>query len=108
MKVLVINCGSSSLKFQLINTESEAVACRKVSARELPLMAAVSSIRKRGVIKVRTEAPMPTHTEAIALVLDALTNPETGVIKDMSEIDAVGHRIVHGGGTVCFINTFDR
>lgn len=96
MKVLVINCGSSSLKFQLINTESEAVLAKGLCER-IAIDGSRIVYQKAGCDKVRTEAPMPTHTEAIALVLDALTNPESGVIKDMSEIDAVGHRIVHGG-----------
>ena len=96
MKVLVINCGSSSLKFQLINTDTEEVLAKGLCER-IAIDGSRIVYQKAGSDKVRTEAPMPTHTEAIALVLDALTNSETGVIKDMSEIDAVGHRIVHGG-----------
>ena len=96
MNVLVINCGSSSLKFQLINSETEAVLAKGLCER-IAIDGSRLVYQPAGCDKIRTEAPMPSHTEAIALVLKALTDPETGVVKDMSEIDAVGHRIVHGG-----------
>ncbi len=96
MNVLVINCGSSSLKFQLINSDTEAVLAKGLCER-IAIDGSRLVYQPAGCDKIRTEAPMPSHTEAIALVLKALTDPETGVVKDMSEIDAVGHRIVHGG-----------
>lgn len=96
MNVLVINCGSSSLKFQLINSDTEAVLAKGLCER-IAINGSRIVYQKAGSGKQVTESPMPSHTEAIALVLKALTDPETGVIKDMSEIDAVGHRIVHGG-----------
>lgn len=96
MNVLVINCGSSSLKFQLINSETEAVLAKGLCER-IAIDGSRLVYQKAGCDKIRKEAAMPTHIEAIAMVIDALTDPKIGVIKDMSEIDAVGHRIVHGG-----------
>lgn len=96
MNVLVINCGSSSLKFQFINADTETVLAKGLCER-IAINGSRIVYQKAGCDKTKTEAPMPTHTEAIALVIQALTDPETGVIKDMNEIDAVGHRIVHGG-----------
>jgi len=96
LNILVINCGSSSLKFQLINSDSETVLAKGLCER-IGIDGSRLVYQAAGKDKIQTAAPMPTHTEAIALVLSALTNPETGVIKDMSEIDAVGHRMVHGG-----------
>jgi len=96
LNILVINCGSSSLKFQLINSDSETVLAKGLCER-IAIDGSRLVYQAAGKDKIQTAAPMPTHTEAIALVLSALTNPETGVIKDMSEIDAVGHRMVHGG-----------
>ncbi len=96
MNVLVINCGSSSLKFQLINSDTEAVLAKGLCER-IAIDGSRIVYQKAGGEKIRTESPMPTHTEAIAMVIKALTDPENGVIKDMREIDAVGHRIVHGG-----------
>ncbi|MGC4017880.1 MAG: acetate kinase [Muricomes sp.] len=95
MNVLVINCGSSSLKFQLINAEVEKVLAKGICERigidgSLTYQAA-------GGEKVKSAKAMPTHTEAIQYVIDALTDAETGVIKSLDEIGAVGHRVVHGG-----------
>ena len=95
MKVLVINCGSSSLKYQVIDSESEQVLAKGLCER-IGIDGRLV-YQKAGEEKETTEAPMPTHKEAIGLVLDALQNPKTGVIADLSEIDAVGHRVVHGG-----------
>ncbi len=95
MKVLVINCGSSSLKYQVIDSDTEQVLAKGLCER-IGIDGRLV-YEKTGEEKETTEAPMPTHKEAIALVLDALQNPKTGVIGDLSEIDAVGHRIVHGG-----------
>ena len=95
MKILVINCGSSSLKFQLIDSESEAVICKGLCER-IGIDGRLV-YQKAGLDKEITEAAMPTHKEAIQMVLDALQNEKTGVIKSLKEIDAVGHRVVHGG-----------
>ena len=95
MNVLVINCGSSSLKYQLINTDTEEVMAKGLCERIG--IDGVLTYQPKGGEKEKTEAAMPTHNEAIQLVLDALVNPKNGVIKDLGEIDAVGHRIVHGG-----------
>ncbi len=95
MNVLVINCGSSSLKYQLINSDSEAVLAKGLCER-IGIDGRLV-YQKVGLDKEITEAPMPTHKEAIQMVLDALVNPKTGAIASLSEIDAVGHRVVHGG-----------
>ncbi len=96
MNVLVINCGSSSLKYQLINSDTEAVLAKGLCER----IGAPGSVLKHqptGGDKVAIENPMPTHTTAIQMVIDALTDANHGVVKSLDEIDAVGHRIVHGG-----------
>ena len=95
MNVLVINCGSSSLKYQLINSDTEAVMAKGLCER-IGIDGRLT-YQKAGLDKEITEAPMPTHKEAIQLVLHALVNEKTGAIKDLSEVNAVGHRIVHGG-----------
>lgn len=95
MKVLVINCGSSSLKYQLIDSETEAVLAKGLCER-IGIDGALT-YQKAGEEKEKSTPAMPTHKEAIQLVLDALVNPKTGAIKDLSEVEAVGHRIVHGG-----------
>lgn len=96
MKILVINCGSSSLKYQLIDMETEAVIAKGLCER-IGIDGSRIVYQPAGGEKTITESPMPTHTQAIKLVIDALTNPETGVVKHMDEIGAVGHRLVHGG-----------
>lgn len=95
MNVLVINCGSSSLKFQLINSESEAVLAKGLCER-IGIDGRLT-YQPAGGEKAVTEKAMPTHTEAIQFVIDALTDAETGVVKSLEEINAVGHRVVHGG-----------
>ena len=95
MNVLVVNCGSSSLKFQLINSETEEVAAKGLCER-IGIDGRLVYQPTNGEKEV-TEAPMPTHTEAIQFVIDALTNEKTGVVKSLDEIGAVGHRLVHGG-----------
>lgn len=96
MKVLVINCGSSSLKFQLIDSETEQCIAKGLCER-IGIEGSMITYTPEGGAKEKKEIPMEDHTKAISLVLDALTNPETGVVKDLSEIGAVGHRVVHGG-----------
>ena len=95
MNVLVINCGSSSLKYQLINSDTEDVLTKGLCER-IGIDGRLV-YQKAGCDKEITEAAMPTHKEAIQMVLDALVNDKTGAIKSLSEVNAVGHRIVHGG-----------
>lgn len=95
MKVLVVNCGSSSLKYQLINMENEEVLAKGLVER-IGLEGAVLTHKVNGN-KYVTETPMEDHKIAVKLVLDSLVNKEYGVIKDMGEISAVGHGVVHGG-----------
>ena len=95
MNILVINCGSSSLKFQLINAESEEVLAKGLCER-IGIDGRLT-YQPAGGEKEISEKAMPTHTEANQFVIDALTNEKTGVVKSLSEIGAVGHRIVHGG-----------
>lgn len=95
MNVLVINCGSSSLKYQLINSDTEEVMAKGLCER-IGIDGRLT-YQKAGLDKEITEAPMPTHKEAIQLVLHALVNDKTGAIKSLDEVGAVGHRIVHGG-----------
>ena len=95
MNVLVINCGSSSLKYQLINSDTEAVLAKGLCER-IGIDGRLV-YQKAGCDKEITEAAMPTHKEAIQMVLDALTNDKTGAIGSLKEVNAVGHRVVHGG-----------
>ncbi len=95
MNVLVINCGSSSLKYQLIDSDTETVLAKGLCER-IGIDGKLT-YQKAGLAKETSEPAMPTHKEAIQLVLDALVNEKTGAIKDLSEVEAVGHRIVHGG-----------
>lgn len=95
MNVLVINCGSSSLKFQLIDAESEKVLAKGICERIG--IDGQFTYQKAGGEKEKSEKAMPTHTEAIQFVIEALTNEKTGVVKSLNEIGAVGHRVVHGG-----------
>ena len=97
MKILVINAGSSSLKYQLIDMANEQVMAKGLCERigidghlkHSPLVG--------GKPVFNEDVPMPTHSEAIAAVIEKLTSPEYGVVSSMKEIDAVGHRVVHGG-----------
>ena len=95
MNVLVINCGSSSLKFQLINSDTEEVLAKGLCER-IGIDGKLT-YQPAGGEKTKEDKAMPTHTEAIQFVIDALTDSERGVVKHLDEIDAVGHRLVHGG-----------
>ncbi len=95
MNVLVINCGSSSLKYQLINSDTEAVLAKGLCER-IGIDGRLT-YQKAGGEKEVTDAPMPTHKEAIQMVLDALVNEKTGAIGSLADVNAVGHRVVHGG-----------
>ena len=105
MNVLVINCGSSSLKYQLIDSETENVLAKGLCERIG--IDGMLTYQPEGGEKEKSEIAMPTHTEAINAVLAALTNEKSGVIKSLSEVGAVGHRVVHGGEkftSSCLIN----
>ena len=95
MNVLVINCGSSSLKYQLLNSDSEEVLAKGLCER-IGIDGRLV-YQKEGCDKEITEASMPTHKEAIQMVLEALTNEKTGAIASLKEVNAIGHRVVHGG-----------
>lgn len=96
MKILVINAGSSSLKYQLIDMDSKAVLAKGLCER-IGIDGSRLNHTPADGEKVVIESPMPNHADAIKLVIDALVNEKHGVIKSMSEIGAVGHRVVHGG-----------
>ena len=98
MKVLVINAGSSSLKYQLLDTDSQNVLAKGLCERIGIDGKFTYKAPGKETIDAKDVA-MPTHSEAIQAVLDALVDPVGGVISSMSEIDAVGHRVVHGGET---------
>ena len=95
MKILVINAGSSSLKYQLFDMESGAVLAKGL-CEKIGLSGAITH-KRPGKENYEADYPMPTHNEAIALVLQLLTDPELGVIESVDEIGAVGHRFAHGG-----------
>ncbi len=94
MNILIINAGSSSLKYQLMDPETGVVAAKGLCER---IYIDGRLNHKVGDNKIVKDIPMPTHSEAIAAVLDILVDPELGVIKSTDEIDAVGHRVLHGG-----------
>ena len=96
MKIFVVNCGSSSLKYQLINMENEEVEAKGLVER-IGISGSVLKHQPKNGEKVVIEEDMPTHKEALKHVIDALMHEEYGVIKDMKEINAVGHRVVHAG-----------
>lgn len=96
MNVLVINCGSSSLKYQLINMDDESVLAKGLVER-IGIEGSVLKHEKAGQGKIVIEEVMKSHKDAINLVLKALVDPEHGAVKSLNEVDAVGHRVVHGG-----------
>ena len=96
MKVLVINCGSSSLKYQVLDMTNESLLCKGLVER-IGMDGSVITHEKIGTDKVKTEVPMKDHKDAIEQVLNAIQDPEHGVVKSMDEIGAVGHRVVHAG-----------
>ena len=96
MNVLVINCGSSSLKYQLISSESEEVLAKGLCER-IGINGSAITHTPAGGDKVTEEVSMVDHTDAVRYVIEKLTDEKVGVIKSLDEIDAVGHRIVHGG-----------
>lgn len=96
MKVLVLNCGSSSLKYQLIDSETEGVLAKGLCER-IGIDGSAITHQPEGGEKVKQLVDMPDHTAAVKNVIDKLTDAEVGVIASLSEIGAVGHRLVHGG-----------
>ena len=98
MKILVINCGSSSLKYQLIDMDNESVVAKGLCDR-IGIEGSKLTHKATGKDDYVVEREMPTHVTAIEMVMEALQDPTYGVIKDTSEIAAVGHRVLHGGTT---------
>lgn len=98
MLVLVINCGSSSLKYQLIEMDNEELKAKGLVER-IGIEGSVITHTTTGKDKMVKEILMKDHSEAIKHVMDAIVDPKFGAIKDLSEIDAIGHRVVHGGET---------
>ena len=94
--ILVINAGSSSLKYQLIDIDAESVIA-KGNCERIGIDGSFIGYKPAGGEEYKRESPMPTHEAAIKLVLEVLADPEIGVIKDMKSIAAVGHRVLHGG-----------
>ena len=94
MKILVVNCGSSSLKYQLIDSATEEVSasgqCERIG------LDGIFSIKVNGK-KIEKEVDIPNHSVGMKTVLDALVDPEHAVLKSLDEIEAIGHRVVHGG-----------
>ena len=95
MKILVLNCGSSSLKYQLIDVDTRTVLTKGLLER-IGLEKGIFSYTSRGE-KHTTECPIPNHTEGLRMVMAALTDPKTGVISSIKELGAIGHRFAHGG-----------
>ena len=99
MKILVVNCGSSSLKYQLIDMDNDSVLasgkCDRIGGMgiNMPFI----EYKKGNGQKVKAELELPDHTKAFETVIEYLTDPEIGAIKDLSEINGIGHRIVNGG-----------
>ncbi len=96
MKILVMNSGSSSIKFQLINMDNKHVLCKGLLER-IGLDQGIFNYEPAGKEKIKETINIPNHDEGIKIVLKAIKDPKTGVISDLNEINAVGHRIVHGG-----------
>ena len=96
MYILVINCGSSSLKFQLIDSESEQMIAKGICER-IGIEGSRLIYQRPGYDKLVTDCSMEDHKKAIQMVIDTLTGTEAGVVRSLSQIGAVGHRIVHGG-----------
>ena len=96
MKILVLNCGSSSIKYKLFDMSTKSVMAQG-GVEKIGLPDAFLQVKLPNGEKVKIEKPMPEHTVGIRLILDVLTDKKIGCISDLKEIDAVGHRVVHGG-----------
>ena len=111
MNILVINAGSSSLKYQLMNPDTGDVTAKGLCER-IGLDGRLTHKVPASGKKVEKDIPMPTHKEAIEAVMAILVDPQDGVIKSVDEIDAVGHRVLHGGDKFvesgCFSTSLSR
>ena len=96
MKILVLNCGSSSIKYALYDMDSKTVMTSG-GAERVGLDGAFVKVKLANGEKKKVMHDIPEHTEGVKFIFSLLTDPEIGVIKDLKEIDAVGHRMVHGG-----------
>ena len=96
VKIFVVNCGSSSIKYQLINMENETVLAKGMVER-IGMEGSLLKHTPTGKYTVDLPEDIPDHAVGIKMIINALVNPEYGVITDMADIDAVGHRVVHGG-----------
>ena len=96
MLVLVINCGSSSNKYQLLDMKTEELLLKGLVER-IGIEGSMITQEKIGQDKYKIEGDLPNHKVAIAKVMDAIVDPEHGAIKSLAEIDAIGHRVVHAG-----------
>ena len=96
MKILVINCGSSSLKYQLMDMNNNSPLAKGLVER-IGLPGALLTHRPKNGEKEVIVAELPNHDAAVQLVIETVVHPEYGVIDSLSEIDAIGHRVVHGG-----------
>ena len=99
MKILVLNCGSSSLKYQLIDMENEAVLAKGLCER-IAIEGSKLTHKVPGKEDFVIESAMPDHSVAVKLVFDALTDAEHGVVKTVDEIGAIGHRVLHAGPNI--------
>ena len=102
MKILVLNCGSSSIKYQVIDMKSadDYTLLVKGIVERIGLSDAILTHKPTGKSKYEIVKSIPDHTSGISLILDALVDPEHGVLESISEIAAVGHRVAHGGETL--------
>ncbi len=97
MNVLVLNCGSSSIKYQLLNMDAVPVVLAKGIVEKIGLTYGSFTYKPEGKDKVVAEQPIMDHSVGMDLILKALVHPDHGVLKSLNEIDAVGHRVAHGG-----------
>ena len=106
MKILIINAGSSSLKYQIIDTDNESVLCKGLCER-IGIDGSLITHKVPGLEDYVKVSPMPSHNEAVALVMEAILDKEHGVLKSLDELEAIGHRVLHGGDTYtesCIVN----
>ena len=106
MKILIINAGSSSLKYQIIDTDNESVLCKGLCER-IGIDGSMITHKVPGKDDFVKVAPMPSHNEAVALVMEAILDADHGVLKSLDELEAIGHRVLHGGDTYtesCVVN----
>ena len=96
MKILVLNCGSSSLKYQIIDMDTKDVLCKGLCER-IGIEGSMLTHKVPGKDDFVQKEAMPDHNKAVRMVMDAITDPQHGVVKSVDEIDAIGHRVVHGG-----------